>query len=625
MFDHKIKAFVLKINHFVNETQLMPKIDFNILLMSRIALITLLLLISTVAVAVSAYPQDSIFNRHITVEREYKPVIQDAGKINSVPQVLEPTVEKTTPTYSDFNLPLNVDFNIHTLPAAQLSLETKPLAKGGFARIGLGNYWNTLVDFAYPLVRAPRTRLDFSLNHLATFDVKTHATTKAALSFDQLMDNSDFYAGIGGSHEFLKYYGHNFNGQGSVIQLDSLSRLYPSAQYLEQNLTNITRTPQIYKLSDMATDSTSNTFWRFNAYAGLRSLPTADGIRYLAEIHYKLFNTRDGFNENLIQSRLHFDMPFHDNRLGLDLEMFNLAYSAPTPSLLNFWNNYSVVKINPYYNIERPRWNLRLGLNSSFTLLHGLPFTPSPDIRVEWKAFPKFMDFYGGFGGNYQVNTLSDMFAQNPYLFHDVRVNDTYTPYDLYAGIKIKPLYNLLLDGFVDYRRMDNQYFFVNKAYQYSNMGTAVAGVDSMVYSNRFNVIYSGATHLKLGVRANYNFRNLFNLELKGAYNHWNVDSEPYAWNQPLWEASLNTSVSISPNLTIDGGAFFDTGRYAKLGTTAVLMQPRLDINLGTSYSYTNWFTAFLKLNNLLNQHYQDYYGYDVQGLNVLLGAAFSF
>ena len=34
-------------------------------------------------------------DRNVTVEREYKPIIQDAGKITSVPAVTEANVQKT--------------------------------------------------------------------------------------------------------------------------------------------------------------------------------------------------------------------------------------------------------------------------------------------------------------------------------------------------------------------------------------------------------------------------------------------------------------------------------------------------------------------------------------------------
>ena len=170
---------------------------------SNFILSILLLAIGTIA---KAEKKDSIVDRNITVEREYKPLIQDAGKINTSPKMIEPSVQKATPRYSDFNLPLNADFNIHTLPSAELQLEKRRISKGGFARLGLGNYLNTLADFAYPLIKKTDTRLDFSLNHLGTFGGKTHATSKAALAFDKYCKTFNLYTGLNAGHEYFKYY-----------------------------------------------------------------------------------------------------------------------------------------------------------------------------------------------------------------------------------------------------------------------------------------------------------------------------------------------------------------------------------------------------------------------------------
>jgi hypothetical protein len=48
--------------------------------------------------------------------------------------------------------------------------------------------------------------------------------------------------------------------------------------------------------------------------------------------------------------------------------------------------------------------------------VHGRPFNPSPDISAEWKAVPKWLDFYAGVGGGYNVNTLDEMFKENRFL-----------------------------------------------------------------------------------------------------------------------------------------------------------------------------------------------------------------
>ena len=109
------------------------------------------------------------------------------------------------------------------------------------------------------------------------------------------------------------------------------------------------------------------------------------------------------------------------------------------------------------------------------------------------------------------------MFSENRYLYNDIKVEDTYSPYELYIGMKVKPLYNLLIDGFIDYRHITNQYFFVSKEYK----SDTISNTNSYLYTNRFNVLYSAASQLKMGVRANYNFKNLVNIQLKTTYNGW--------------------------------------------------------------------------------------------------------
>jgi len=202
---------------------------------------------------------------------------------------------------------------------------------------------------------------------------------------------------------------------------------------------------------------------------------------------------------------------------------------------------------------------------------------------------------------------------------------DTYTPVDFYAGIKLKPLYNLLLDGYVDFRRIDNQYFFVNKEYDLANPQVYMPGANYSLYTNRFNVVYGSASRVKMGIRANYNLKKMVNVELKWAYNGWNVTNQQFAWNKPKYEAQLNTDIRINPNLTVSANMFYEGIRYAKLGNAAYLMHDKVDINLGLNYSYTNWLTVFGKINNLINNQYQDFYGYDNQGTNMMIGAAFSF
>ena len=568
--------------------------------------------------------QDSIINRNITVEREYKPIIQDAGKINSMPEVLEPKTEKTAAVYSNFNLPLTVDFNIHTLPSADLEREKRYEDKGGFARIGFGNYFNSLADFAYPLVKKPDVLLDVSLKHLATFGKKAHSNTNGIISFDKKFKKFNLFAGIGGGHEYLAYYGNEFNST-STINLDTLLNKVGLGTYTETNRTGKNSSLRNFQLADLANDSASNTFWRFNAFAGFKTVTLKNEWQYQAQLKYNSLSTGYGNREHQIRTLADINTLYYKNKIGVGIELNNMIYNATTPNFWNFANAYSVLTLNPYYNIERKNWNVRLGAKSSFNFeAQNFLAYPSADIKAEWRVLPRNISVYGGITGGLKTNTLSDIYIENPYLQADIRVRDTYTPFNLYAGVKAKPFSNILVDAFIDYKKIYNQYFFVNKEYAFpSNPLTSSA--DFLLYTNRFDVIYSDASVTKIGVRASYNLQNIVSVEFKGAYNAWNVKTETYAWNKPTWEADFNTQLHVNKNLTVSAIAFFEGERYAKLGSNALRMRPKVDINLGANYLHNKWLSSFVKINNLINNPYQEFYGYQLQGFNVLVGASVSF
>ena len=115
------------------------------------------------------------------------------------------------------------------------------------------------------------------------------------------------------------------------------------------------------------------------------------------------------------------------------------------------------------------------------------------------------------------------------------------------------------------------------------------------------------------------------NVQLKGVYNSWKTFDIPVAWQKPKFEADLTSEVRISRNLNVNGSIFFKGERQAKLGAMTMTMKPVTDVNVGASYTYLNWFTMFAKVNNLLNARYDEFYGYEVQRMNVMVGAAFSF
>lgn len=582
-----------------------------------------LLLLLLVLLPAMMQAQETTVDRNVTVERDFQPVVQDAGKISSLPEILNINISKERVAYSDFLQTLPIGKNFFNLPAVEVIHRRRPISREAIVRLGMGNYWNTFGEIALPLINSEKARLDLRLDHLGTFGTRKHSLTGAGLDFNRYFPRYDLYAGVKLSHEYFNYYGKNFSKDNSEIDLNDLITENPNIDplYTEQSLELITRPVQSVRLSNLAAYSDDDILWRFNAHAGIRSLPNPVGLTYSGELNFDLFNSQNGLQENLIRTLFGYQTTQGSNRLGMDFELTNLFYSKNNLPVLNFWEYYAVFSMNPYYLIDNTDLYLKAGVKASFSFIHGRPFNPMPDIIAEWKVLPHILSVYGGITGDFSISTLSSIAEENPYVFTDLRVKDAYTPINLFVGFKVKTQHNLLIDAFMDYRFIDDQYFFVNKGYK----TTQISGAGEYLYTNRFNAVYSDASLFRVGLRGNYNIRNMVNVQLKGVYNGWSVEEESYAWMKPAFEADLSADWRITRGLSASANFFLEGARYAKIGTDAIRMRPRVDLNLGASYAFNRTFSTFARVNNLVNSKYEYFYGYSVQGINFLLGGAISF
>lgn len=572
-------------------------------------------------------------DRNITVERDYQPVIQDAGKISSLPEVLTTTVTKERVDYADFGQVLPLGKNIILLPAVEVLHQRSEISDDALVQLAFGNYWNSFGRLALPLIKNDKTRLDFNLGHTGTFGKRKHALTDGNIRFNQFFPKLEFYAGVGLQHEFFNYYGDEFSGGATpkLIDLNNFAMSNPgglvSPAYKEIELEEIARKATTTSLSDFVARPETDVLWRSQIFTGLKTLPDASGLQQYIEMKYDRFNSRNSLQEHIINTRYGFNNGMMKNRFGMDFQLTNLFYRQNDLPALNFWDYYAVFTMNPYYSIQKDSWYLRAGVKAAFSFVHGKPFNPMPDIKAEWKILPDYLAVYGGVTGEYEIMSLNTMYKENPWVYSDLRLKDQYTPVNAYLGIKVKAAHNLLIDAFVDYRFINDQYFYINKEYQ----TTALTGDSATLFTNRFNAIYSDAGLFRTGIRAGYHIRGLVNLQFKAVYNGWDVKSERYAWLKPAVESDLSAEVKVNKKITASMHVFYQGERYARMGKTTagdvrvMRLKPITDINLGATYTFTKNIAAFARINNLFNQQYEHFNGYEVQGLNLLIGGSLSF
>ncbi|MDR1653058.1 MAG: hypothetical protein LBS01_05315 [Prevotellaceae bacterium] len=583
---------------------------------------TVFVLFSTFSVA---QQNDSIIKKSVTVEREYIPVIQPAGKIETSAIVVEPQKTALDVVYSDFMSPLALGGNVHPLAAATLLYAQPSASRPGFARLSAGFYPNTLADFSYPLIDRSDMRLDAVVKQKGAYNEKYSMTTSAQLSFDRFFDNATLFGALNAGYQGVKYYGQNFNANNEELWLQRLFKEDQYVTYTETDFTQIGRAPKFVRIKDLDEANKFAHFFRLGANAGVRSSENAENLRYYALLKYGLFHNTSGVTEHLINFAGRLDFVFNEDRVGLEAQMYNTGYYSKQE--INFYKKNNVLVLQPYFELNRfENINVHLGVLAAIGFAGDKKVRLAPDIGLDWKPLPETLKIYAGIKGKYKVNTMSSLFYENPYLASDVRVRDTYTPLELYGGLLIKPAAGLLIDVFADYSVTNNEYFFINKAYNNPRGNIyEYKPADSAIYTNRFDVVYDKSSLLILGGHVSYTYRDKFNVDFTGKYFTGPLKTQAFPWQRPELDLNLNASYKVVENINISFTGYYQSGLMAKIGSEPRKMKNRIDLNLGASYTWYQWLTLFVTGNNLLNSKYDIYYGYEVQGINLMLGATMSF
>jgi outer membrane receptor protein involved in Fe transport len=146
---------------------------------------------------------------------------------------------------------------------------------------------------------------------------------------------------------------------------------------------------------------------------------------------------------------------------------------------------------------------------------------------------------------------------------------------------------------------------------------------------NRFEVIYDDVNEFSVEAGGGYSIPKTMNILLSGTFFGYNLKNEIKPWHKPSLKVSLDGSYTFLEKYTVDAAVFlFGPAPYRYFQSDEMIageLESRIDLNMGFTYQHNPNFSAFLKLNNILNQQYQLWYRYPVQGFQVMAGLGFSF
>lgn len=609
--------------------------------------ITFLIAAVTISVANMAQDSDSTLTHSVDIAKEFTPQIVKVKRADIELPSTEPQVEKSAVVYSSEAETMNVQSQFYPLPPADAKNTGRPTYKPGYACIGIGFplVWQT--DAWTPIINNKTDKLEVELSHYGIWNgTKKLIQTDFDLNYTRTMKYGSLYANIGFSNDYFSYFGND-----SVFDESTYYRADLNRDIAGVGLSPQTRTTTAAHAIIGFGSNTERKGWTYNghvSYDFMTSFPTITkdyvAVRQASQREHNIgLHLFGGYNIN-------------GHHINADLDFAAYVYNTPAQSIYlidsitpthkrilhdstfvgTTWPPQFLITFNPRYEKSWKNVSLRAGAKLWFSINKGNVVAAAPDIEARYK-FRDIFDLYGGIGGDYQFTSLQSMLDENRY--YDPRTHaalNDYTPCDLHLGFNVKPVHNFSIDAFVSYQFISNTHFFRNRVYACTVTPNVFPKTDlEYVYGNTFTAVDAQARLLTAELRLMYNIKERYNFHVKGKYNGWQVLTEGVdAWNKPAWEADAGIEALFTKNFAGNVNFYYASSRTAQLprqegGTRLVTLAPIYDLNASLSYTFPKNWTLWLQANNLLalskELRYQDWYGYDNIGFNILIGLSVAF
>jgi outer membrane receptor for ferrienterochelin and colicin len=146
---------------------------------------------------------------------------------------------------------------------------------------------------------------------------------------------------------------------------------------------------------------------------------------------------------------------------------------------------------------------------------------------------------------------------------------------------------------------------------------------------NKFDVLHDKGSVFVFSGEVTYAASEKLNVNFGAKYNAYSLDSLKAPYHKPISEIKLGVSFLITEKIRIWSDIYYYGKRTAidlsVLPNTQIDLDGFVDLNLGVDYKLTKELSAFLSLTNLLNNQYQRYYHYPVNGIQVMGGIMYKF
>lgn len=535
-------------------------------------------------------------NEEVTIIAPYIPSISDATKIPFRPEIA-PSDDQETPAFDYNYISKKLDTRLELNPVEPLKYSENKQDEiyRNFAKVGYGNYVTPYLEFMASSLRSEkyligaRLKLHSSQGKIKDYPPSAYSHGLVSVFGKSFSKNHTLSAEIGYSRDVVHFYGFAPDSFPDVeYTKDDLRQRFQHMQAIMEYSSNYKEKYRLNHLFRLG-------LHYFNDYYGTAETQ----ISFLASIDKGI---KTGSNNDFAHS------------YALDIGLDYIPYHD---SISSFYPVFVLLK--PVYRFSFAQYRFEAGLSinsasksSEFQTTRG--FNVFPILKAEVVIVEGKLKAYAEISGDRQINSFRGLAGVNPFIIS--------TPQIYYTDEQIK------VGGGIN-GNAGGLNFQAEAFYSYLVDMPLFVTDTSLALENRFDVIYDNINLLKVKASLGYMRADHFSARLMAAYFHFIPKDEVKAWQMPNFEIGLDAGYSFLEKYRVRASLLASGSKHARDFEAGEVVPAKIsgsfDLGFGFDYQINKMISAYLDGSNLLNQHYQRWYNYPVQGIQVMAGVKLAF
>jgi hypothetical protein len=548
--------------------------------------------------------KDTIDPQSVNVVRPYQPTISDAFKLKAIPLLgQDGNLKKQEVKYNIFSIPVASTFTPAKGRAAEVDRKKTEKLYDNYASLGVGSYTSILGEV---FINHQLNNDEYVGGHI------THHSSQGGI--DEVLLDDDF----------------SKSGLSAYFQRMERDFDWKIEGFFKRNTFNWYGLPEgLLTNDDIAQINPKHVF---NNVGIDGELNFNDAIINNAKVAFNRFTDDENSSENRFVASTNFDVPIGYDTVNSTLKIDFLGG--------NFENNYFGsgsldygnfnIGLKSAYQLEQDDLKVSIGLNLVYlndTEAKKSKLFLYPNINATYNVVSDIVIAYADITGDLIQNTYADFATQNPFVSPTLNVVPTDQTYNFSLGMKGK------LSSAISYN-LGGSYKDEKFKPLFKSNPFVTGATTSYQHGNSFGVVYDDVKTISVLGELTFDFNRNISMILQGEYFNYNLTTQAEAWNLPDLKASAIINAQIDENWFAGASLFFVGERKDELevlGTLlpvtpqSVTLESFFDANVHVGYKINSQLSVFGKVNNMLNNSYQNWANFPVQGIQALAGATYQF